>query len=246
MRHVATRALVLIALATPLGACNSFLGMHFARHVPRATPVREAAPPALVQVETEAGRRLLAEGQTGLAIESFRKALAQGEPVAPAVNGLGVAYARIGRFDVAQRYFQQAMASDPANPRYADNLARLMTSSAFAMRHEGDLARAALAASAEQDARAKLAEARAAAPAAGQLQRVSRGEVRIATVPAQAAPLSPRAATKAQAALDGKFKPVLRFSIAEPADAPIRVVLPEPKPAVEAAAVSGKATGTQR
>ena len=243
MRHVPTRALVLMVLATPLGACNSFLGMHFARHAPRAVPVPEAAPAALVQADTEAGRRLLGEGQTGLAIESFRKALAQGEPVAPAVNGLGVAYARIGRFDLAQRYFQQAMASDPANARYADNLARLMTSPAFALRREGDLARAALAASAEQDAQAKLAEARAAAPAAGQMQRVSRGEVRIVAVPAQAAPLTAR---NAQAALDGKFKPVLRFSIAEPANAPIRVTLPEPKPAAEVVAVSDKATGTQR
>jgi hypothetical protein len=64
-------------------------------------------------------------------------------------------------------------------------------------------------------------------PRPGQLQRISRGEVRIATAPAQAAPV----AVKGR---DG-FKPLIRFSIAEPA-APqphgvLRIALPEPKPA---------------
>jgi hypothetical protein len=247
MRYVPTKALILIALAAPLGGCNSFLGMNFARHAPRAAPAPEAAALAKADAETATARRLLAEGQTGLAIESFRKALAQGEPVAPAVNGLGVAYARLGRFDLAQRYFQQAMASDPTDARYADNLARLMKSPAFAMRREGDLAQAAVRASVPQDATAKLAGAGAATTPAGKLQRVSRGEVRIATVPAQAAPLSPRGASSAQAALDGRFKPVLRFSIAEPAaQGSIRVTLPEPKPAADASSASGKPAGTPR
>jgi tetratricopeptide (TPR) repeat protein len=145
MRNVPVRAAALIALSIPLGACNSFLGIHFARHTPRAAPPAVTVPTA--QSATAIGRQQLADGQTGLAIESFRRALASGEEVAPALNGMGVAYARLERFDLAQRYFQQAMASDPANPKYGDNLARLMRSPVFALRRESDIARAVIAAS---------------------------------------------------------------------------------------------------
>lgn len=247
MRHFPTRALVLIVLATPLGACNSFLGINFARHAPRAAP--EAAPvlaSASSQAEsaTSVGRRQLAEGQTGLAIESFQRAMASGEPIAPAVNGLGVAYARLDRFDLAQRYFQQAMASDPANTDYADNLARLMRSPALAMRRDGDIARAALQAVALPGAgEATPARAAKSTPAIGKLQRVSRGEVRIATVAPQPAP-----ASRHNAVVDSRFKPLVRLSIARPDPArplaPIRIVLPEPTPAdALPAATAAKADG---
>jgi tetratricopeptide (TPR) repeat protein len=179
---------------------------------------------------TSIGRRQLAEGQTGLAIEYFQRAMASGEPIAPAVNGLGVAYARLDRFDLAQRYFQQAIASDPVNPQYADNLARLMRSPALAMRHEGDIAKEALQAAATVQTEAKSARAASAAPAIGQLQRVSRGEVRITSAPPQAAPAAP-----GQAKVDSRFRPLVRVSIAEPLaplpQSSIRVVLPESKPA---------------
>lgn len=230
MRHLHTRALVLIALAAPLGACNSFLGIKFARHAAPAparveAPAVPAATAALADSATALGRKQLAEGQTGLAIESFQKALGSGEPVAPAVNGLGVAYARLGRFELAWRYFEQAKASDPANPAYADNLARLLRSPALAMRRDGDIARDQAAASARQGATA-APPAATRAPALGQLQRVSRGEVRIATAPAQSAPVAAQHAA-------GEFKPLVRFSIAEQTapHGPVRIVLPEPKPA---------------
>lgn len=259
MRQVHIRALALIALSAPLGACNSFLGIHFARH---AAPVPEirlqpqsaqaAADAAGGQSATALGRRQLAEGQVGLAIETFRKALAGGEPIAPAVNGLGVAYARIGRFDLAQRYFEQAIASDPVEPKYADNLARLMRSPALAMRRDGDMVAAALKAAAPV-VEAKAERNARAEPAQGQLQRVSRGEVRIATAPPQAPPITLRTA-----AVDSKFKPLVRFSLAELPEAkaqhqptgPIRIVLPEPTGAdaatVEAAAKVQPIAGERR
>lgn len=231
MRHFHTRALLLSMLALPLSACSSFLGINLTRHAPRAAPAAPAAP-ALAGAEanaTAAGRAQLAEGRTGLAIESFQRALASGEPIAPAVNGLGVAYARLGRFDLAQRYFRQAMASDPADPRYADNLARLMTSPTLALRRDGDAVQAALRAAATPAASAPETATARAEPVPGKLQRVSRSEVRIATAPPQPAPVALLRAAKA----DGEFNPLVRFSIAEPAASPgaIRIVLPEPKPA---------------
>lgn len=249
MRHFPVRALVLIALTAPLGACSSFLGINFARHAPRAAP--EAAPPeAMAKAEsaTAVGRRQLTEGQTGLAIESFQRALSGGEPIAPAVNGLGVAYARLDRFDLAQRYFQQAIASDPANPKYADNLARLMQSPTLRMRRDSDFAQAVPSAPASLQTalavRDTAAQPALAAPAVGKLQRVSRGEVRIATAPPQAAP-----AAMAHAKVDSRFRPLVRFSIAEPMarrpQSSVRVVLPESKPA-EAAPWAGPGKGGAR
>lgn len=240
MSHFHTRALLVTMLALPLGACNSFLGINLARHAPRAAPVAPAAP-ALAGGEasaTVAGRALLAEGRTGLAIESFQRALASGEPIAPAVNGLGVAYARLGRFDLAQRYFRQAMASDPADPRYADNLARLMTSPTFVLRRDGDAVQATLRAAAVPQASAPMSANARAEPVMGRLQRVSRGEVRIATAPAQPAPIAVQRAAK----VDDQFKPLVRFSIAEPSpQGSIRVVLPKAKPADVATAPNGEA-----
>lgn len=221
-----TRALAAVVLALPLGACSSFLGIHFARSAPKAERVQTAASVAPV---TEAGRAQLAAGQPGLAIESFQRALAGGEAIAPAANGLGVAYAQIGRDDLAQRYFQEAIAADPGQSRYADNLARLMRSPGYAMR-----AAAAVAAQMQQAAAASDAQAQAQAanqPAAiGKLQRVSRAEVHITTAAPQAAPL------RSVRAVDNRFKPLVRISLAPEAPAApagfkplVRVELSKPK-----------------
>lgn len=247
MRHFPTRALVVIALVAPLGGCNSFLGIHFARQAPRAAPAAAPAPALAANTEsaTAAGRRQLTDGQTGLAIESFQRAMAAGEPIAPAVNGLGVAYARLERFDLAQRYFQQAIASDPANSHYADNLARLMRSPALAARRDGDIAREALQAAAAAPVAGKTTQAANAAAAVGKLQRVSRGEVRIASAPPQAAPAAP-----GQARVDSRFKPLVRISIADPKmslpRSSIRVMMPEAKPATAATTLKATEAGSNR
>jgi tetratricopeptide (TPR) repeat protein len=246
MRNVPVRAAALIALSLPLGACNSFLGIHFARHTPRAAPSAATVPAQAAQSATAIGRQQLADGQTGLAIESFQRALASGEEVAPALNGMGVAYARLERFDLAQRYFQQAMASDPANPKYGDNLARLMRSPVFALRRESDIARAVIAASppleiADQAA-GSVGRSATAAPAVGSLQRVSRGEVRIATVAPQSAPVA-----RGQATLDRQFKPLVRIALggAEPPrpQSFVRFELPQATPARAKPAASAAELG---
>jgi tetratricopeptide (TPR) repeat protein len=230
MRHDLLKASVAVVMALPLGACSSFLGIHFARHTPKAPPVEALA--ASVGASTAAGRALLADGQPGQAIESFQRALTSGEPQAAALNGLGVAYVRLGRDDLAERFFREAMAADPANTRYADNLTLLMRSPSFAARNA-----AALAAQASLESTQLLAQTKSEVqtaepqkPAIGQLQRVSRAEVHITTAPMQAAPLR-----SASAKIDGRSGALPRvvLGLQEPKNFKplVRLEMPESKPA---------------
>jgi Flp pilus assembly protein TadD len=211
-------------MALPLGACSSFLGIHFARHTPRAQPVEALA--ASVGASTAAGRAQLADGEPGQAIESFQHALTNGEPQAAALNGLGVAYARLSRDDLAERFFREAMAADPANTRYADNLTLLMRSPSFAARNAALLAAQASLESTQLlgQPKSNVQTAEPQKPSVGQLQRVSRAEVHIVTAPAQATPLRtasakggarlgplPRVVIGLQEPKD--FKPLVRFEL---------------------------------
>ena len=217
-----TKMLFAIACALPLAGCNSFLGINLARHAPKAPgQLRMAATGAATAVSpaqasaTAAGREHLAAGSTGLALEAFQQALVSGETRAPALNGLGVAYARLGRFDLAQRFFGEAAAADPEEPRYAENLARLMRSPLLALRRDRDIAAAA--------ARAVPAlepSVRTAAVSMGTMQRVSRGEVRIVTAAPQAAPVRSAAGTT-----DKRFKPLVRLSLAPTQSEPFKPAL---------------------
>jgi hypothetical protein len=71
------------------------------------------------------GRAQLDAGLDALAIESFRAEIRVTPESADAYNGLAVAYGRIGRNDLAQRYFETALAKDPSNVRAQANLAKL-------------------------------------------------------------------------------------------------------------------------
>jgi hypothetical protein len=89
-----------------------------------------------------------------------------------------VAYAKLGRLDLAERYFQAAILSDPDNTRYAANLLRLQRQVMLARRPSAGDGLAAVGAASEPQAR----------PAsqgllAGTVDRVSRGEVRVSTRP---------------------------------------------------------------
>lgn len=74
--------------------------------------------------QIEQGRKMLDEGKYGLAIIAFSNAQHLTECAAAAHNGLGVAYAHLGRRDLAERYFRQAMLEAPGDRRYQANLAR--------------------------------------------------------------------------------------------------------------------------
>lgn len=177
-------ALALVSLTLP--GCSALFGSNkLASQTGNQSQIQaaEAAVAVRQAALTDAGRRALDQGNTGLAIEAFTRAVRMGEAPAPAMNGLGVAYARIGRFDLAQRYFERAAEIDPSDARYQTNLARLMRSPLFARRHEGDQTRALMAqATQQQEAEARTRQA--AAP--GQLQRIGANQFFIQTAaPAQ-------------------------------------------------------------
>lgn len=83
-----------------------------------------------------AGRTFLAEQNYGLAIARFRDALAFEAGSAAANNGLGIAYASIGRDDLARRYFERAVAADPQTAAYQRNLDRFAANAAEAGKAE--------------------------------------------------------------------------------------------------------------
>ena len=177
MRKALRMAGCTMIVALPLSACSSFPGARiFARHH------RPAAPQMAQSPLTDQGRAALDASLPGSAIEKFQSALAKGEMVGPALNGMAVAYARLGRFDLARRFFNEAVAVDPLNEKYLTNLAMLEQSQTFRIRQADDER-----APEKQDSAASVQTA-STLPRPGGLQRVSKLEVRILTVGAFSAP----------------------------------------------------------
>lgn len=118
-----TRAMILLAATAPLLAgCGSLL-TRLGLAGPRV-PVREATAPD-GHTDLALGRQALAEGRYAQAIAAFRMARLEPEYAAEATNGLGVSYAMIGREDLAERFFAEAVALAPGDTRFAANLSRL-------------------------------------------------------------------------------------------------------------------------
>ncbi|MDE2437511.1 MAG: hypothetical protein KGM49_14745 [Sphingomonadales bacterium] len=172
---------IAVVLSLTLPGCSSLFksGKFASRANDEKAAQRVDARTRQASVLTDMGRHALDQGNTGLAIEAFQRAAVSGEAPAPAFNGLGVAFARIGRFDLAQRYFEQAATLDPSEQRYQTNLARLMRSPLFAQRHDADRA-AEMLAQTERDQAAEAKARQAAGP--GRLQRVAANQFFIQTV----------------------------------------------------------------
>lgn len=147
------------------------------------------------ELQVERGRAYLDAELVTLAIGQFRLAQQDPRTLAAASNGLGVAYARIGRHDLAERYFSQAVVAEPGNGRYARNLAVLLDSRPASTQ---------LAAAKPQEApKAAVAPLPQARPGLT-LVRVSRGEVHIggsAPKPTVAAPSVKLAANDGKAVI---------------------------------------------
>jgi hypothetical protein len=69
------------------------------------------------------GKHYLASGDYGLAIDSFEKALAEAPGSADAMNGLAIAYDRIGRKEDAAMFLNKALALDPRSAYTLNNFA---------------------------------------------------------------------------------------------------------------------------
>lgn len=128
----------------------------------------------------EEGRQYLRQGNIAKAVASFQLARMDKSTAAAANNGLAVAYAKLGRPDLAERYFRTAAALDPAETRYVANLLRLQGNVMLA--HRADTARQL--ASVEAATERADASRRTASP----VHRVSHGEFRITTAEPAGAP----------------------------------------------------------
>src|SRR5262245_46058426 len=71
------------------------------------------------------GKQYLQLRNAGLAVEAFQAALKEHPDSVAALNGLAVAYDRLGRADVAQRFLDRALTLDPESAVTLNNLAYL-------------------------------------------------------------------------------------------------------------------------
>lgn len=112
---------LVLAGTVALAGCTSPMGRIALREGHRVDPALLAVPanPDLVS-----GKQALSAGNYGAAIAALRLARLDPACAAEATNGLAVAYAGIGRDDLAERYFRQAVAMAPDDRRFAANLAR--------------------------------------------------------------------------------------------------------------------------
>lgn len=204
---------VALCLTTTLGGCSVFGSHHLAKADKAAAPAAAGLTEATF---TRMARAHLDADRNGQALEAFQAALAIGEPRAPVLNGMGVAYARIGRADLAFRYFEQAVALAPDEDRYLANLMRLTQSPQFAMsRNAAPIAQAAeLAVQNHALVEARPVESQPApqmAVATSRIQRTGKGQVFIQSAEPMAAPVHP-----AMARVDTRFRPLVRVDLAAP------------------------------
>lgn len=129
MDKVVTRSAMLAATVAMLSGCQ-ILGVHRLSSASSDRQATISAPATSLQT----GRLVLTERRWGAAIEAFNIAVASGEDPAAAYNGLAIAYSRLGRDDLAYRFFKKAAMSDPSNPVYTRNFAMLVNSPNFTLR----------------------------------------------------------------------------------------------------------------
>ncbi len=71
----------------------------------------------------EKGKAHFNAGQFGLAVNEFQAARAETPSSVEILNGLAATYDRLGRFDLADRYYKEAVALDPKNAQTLNNIA---------------------------------------------------------------------------------------------------------------------------
>lgn len=115
---------MLTLAALSLGACSWF--------APRSRTLQADSWIKRQPEQKDYGRAQLAEGRKALdrgddiaAIIAFSNAQRIPQFAAEAHNGMAIGYARVGRPDLAERYFRQAILEAPEEPRFMNNLALL-------------------------------------------------------------------------------------------------------------------------
>lgn len=114
-RRMGVGALVALLLALP-GCSGSWL----------EADSLVKAPPSAVKLATltpyERGKEHFQAGLLGLALQSFRKALANSPDSVATLNAVGATYDRLGRYDLAGNYFQRALSIEPKSAQTLNNI----------------------------------------------------------------------------------------------------------------------------
>ncbi|WP_447725207.1 LytR C-terminal domain-containing protein [Sphingomonas koreensis] len=85
--------------------------------------IRPVGGVAVGQTSVAAGNALVERGQYGLAVAAYRRVLRLDPANSQALEGLAITYELLGRADLADRYYQEALALAPHNPRIYQNFA---------------------------------------------------------------------------------------------------------------------------
>lgn len=139
---VRVRALPFALAACVLASCSFGPRLQSALPVVRDVPVLAGLSPA---ESLARARTYLTSRQYGLAIELFRAAGRDPALEIDSLNGLAIAYDGIGRRDLAERYFQKALASRTGDERTRRNLAAFYAASGQSEKRQALLADAAAA-----------------------------------------------------------------------------------------------------
>ncbi|MEI6486181.1 MAG: tetratricopeptide repeat protein [Sphingomonadales bacterium] len=160
------------------------------------------------------GRSLLAAGNAAQAISAFRAALDQDDRSVAALNGIAIAYDRLGRVDLARQHFEMALTIEPDAADIAYNLGWTL--------HRAGQQRDAIPwlqrASAGNDGRAAAAARRALLLVAAAIEAEAAAPVPSSDVPqGSAAPPLRVASARIDIASSGEAVLVLPAAIAHPA-----------------------------
>lgn len=102
---------LMLAACVALSACSSF-DWPEVRSLVRVGDGKAVSGPELALAQ---GREQFAQGNYGIAIDSFNAAVNIDQTSIRALNGLAASYDNLGRFDLAQRYYSNALALNPTS-----------------------------------------------------------------------------------------------------------------------------------
>lgn len=109
---VARLLLLALAMLGLLNGCGTLRGL---------TGIRPVGDIDVGQTSVAAANALVERGQYGLAVAAYRRVLRLDPASSPAREGLAISYELLGRADLADRYYQEALALTPRNPRIYQN-----------------------------------------------------------------------------------------------------------------------------
>lgn len=120
------RLLSVTALALSLGACASLSPrLHTAKLEVRPHPLAQQviSPQARADAYYQDARAAIERREYATALQLLQAARDQKADDVRVLNGFGVVYDKLGRFDLSARYYAQAQALDPSSTVVANNMA---------------------------------------------------------------------------------------------------------------------------